>query len=263
MLKTTKFQNAKLRYFDKGSGSAIVLLHGYLESLETWNPIIVELSTKHRVISIDIPGHGESGIVAAYHTMDNMAEAVITVLDELEIDRAFVVGHSMGGYIAMALASNYSERLTGFSLLHSTPFADSDEKKANRDREIELVRNGKKELIVNTNIPKAFANDNLKLFSDQVERAKTIGRLSPVEGIIALLNGMKERPDRSFILQHSKLPFIWFLGKKDNYIVYSAIEEQFGLLPVNGKIVALENSGHMGFLEEAEIFVSELLGFIE
>ncbi|NBC82571.1 MAG: alpha/beta fold hydrolase [Bacteroidetes bacterium] len=261
MIKATQFKNAKLRYKDEGNGQAIVLLHGYLESLEIWEGFADELALDFRVICIDIPGHGESGIVAAYHTMDDMAEAVVEVLDELNISKCFMAGHSLGGYVTMAFAGNHSDRLAGYCLFHSTPFADPEEKKQNRDREIELVREGKKDLLINTNIPKMFADENLEKLSMKVDRAKGIGRRTPDEGIIVILNGMKARPDRSVTLQKAQVPVLWIIGKKDNYIPFEVIKEKQSLLNEKGKTLVLENSGHIGFIEERDLTLKEISAF--
>ena len=93
--------------------------------------------------------------------MEVMADAVEAILNHLDIGRAVIIGHSMGGYVTLAFAEIFPEKTLGFCLFHSHAFADSEEKKANRDREIELVKSGKKMQIINSNIPKSFANNNL------------------------------------------------------------------------------------------------------
>jgi len=264
MIKSTRFKNAKLRYKDQGTGQAVVLLHGYLESLEVWDAFANELALHYRVISIDIPGHGESGIIAAYHSMDEMAEAAVEVLDELNINKCFMVGHSMGGYVTMAFASNFRNRLSGFCLMHSAPFADTEEKKQNRDREITMVREGKKDTIVNINIPKMYADDNLDRLRTDIDLSKSIARRTPDEGIIVLLNGMKARPDRSAFLEKTALPVLWVLGKKDNYIPFETVSEKAKqLLNNHGKLLVLENSGHAGFIEEKEATLNALHAFLK
>ena len=262
MIRFTTFNNRKIRYSDEGTGVTVVLLHGYLETLEIWKDFSADLAKTFRVISIDLPGHGESEIFSNVHSMDLMAGAVKTVLDSEEIGKCVLFGHSMGGYVTLAFADNYPERLLGFSLFHSTPFPDTEEKKASRNREIELIRQGKKDLIFKTNVPKGFATDNQEKLSDEVNRAMNLAFESPEEGIIAILNGMKIRPDRTEIIKNSKVPFLWILGKKDNYILYDGIKNKTEV-NAKGEVFVLENSGHMGFIEEKNTALQKVVEFVK
>jgi len=168
----------------------------------------------------------------------------------------------MGGYVCMAFADLYPERLRGYSLVHSTPFADTEEKKENRDREISLILCGKKRQIVLVNIPKAFAAENLDRMSSQIEGLKQMALRSPDNGTIALLNGMKERPDRVAILQNPDLPLLLIGGMKDNYIPVEVFETLVSLAP-HARALRLEHSGHMGFMEEPEHVVKAFVEFLK
>jgi len=185
------------------------------------------------------------------HTMDELAEAVLAILDVEGISKVFLAGHSMGGYVSMAFADLFPDRLSGYALVHSTPFADTEEKKENREREISLVLCGKKRQIVQVNIPKAFSSKNLDRMSVEVERLKQMALSCPDQGIIALLNGMKERPDRTSVLKNPKLPLLLIGGMKDNYIPVKIFEKLVSMAP-HAQVLRLEESGHMGFMEEPE-----------
>lgn len=261
MYYTIDFKNSTIRFKDEGKGPVIVLLHGYLESLEIWSLFSAELAESCRVVSIDIPGHGKSGIFGKVHTMELLAQTIKSVMDHLNTDKYFMVGHSLGGYVTLAFLELFPKCLSGFSLFHSFPLADSKEAIKNRNREIKLVENGKKDLIYSVNIPKAFATDNLEKFSKQIHNAKEIARDIPDEGIIAVLNGMINRPDRSDILTGTSLPFLWILGKKDNYIPYEVIVKKVEM-PKHGKLITLKNSGHMGFVEEKQKSLEAILGLV-
>ena len=173
-----------------------------------------------------------------------------------------LVGHSMGGYVTLAFTELYKERLLGFSLFHSTPFPDTLEKKQSRDKEIELVKQNKKDLIINTNVSKVFADDNLDMLQEDVEWVKEIARKTSDEGIIAALEGMKLRPDRSEIIRKSNIPFMLILGKKDNHIPF---ENMMSRIEVNqsGEINVLEYSGHIGFIEEPEKSADMIKSFVQ
>lgn len=261
MYNTIDYKNSTIRFKDEGKGTVVVLLHGYLESLEIWNEFSTELAEYCRVVSIDLPGHGKSGVIEKVHTMELLAQTVKSVMDYLNAGKYFLIGHSLGGYVTIAFLELFPECLSGLSLFHSHPLADSYEAIENRKREIKMVKNGKKDLIYTVNIPKAFATDNLEKFSEQVNYAKEIAMDIPEEGIIAVLNGMIDRPDRSDILTRTSLPFLWILGKRDNYIPYKVIVKKIEL-PKQGKLITLKNSGHMGFMEEKKKSLEAILGFL-
>lgn len=244
------YQNKKIAFSIKGEGQPIVLLHGYLETMDTWKSFGSKLSEKFRVITIDLPGHGESEVIKPVHTMELMAEVVFALLLHLEIYHIYLIGHSMGGYVSLAFAEKYPEMLKGFSLFHSHPFADSEETRKNRNREIELVRLGKKETIIQMNVQNGFAEKNRKRFRNEIDEFKSIAVQNKDEGIIANLEGMKKRKDRSGFLSAIKIPFLLIAGQNDFYIPLSKTNQID--LPKNGYLYILENSGHMGFVEEPE-----------
>ena len=260
--KKVTFKEIDVCYTDQGKGTCIVLLHGYLETGAIWEPVIPFLTGHCRVICIDLPGHGESGVWGKMHAMDDLAGSVRAVLRAENLERIFLVGHSMGGYVAMACAEHHSENLWGYALFHSTCFADTDEKKVNRDREISLVLCKKKRQIVNVNIPKAFADGNVERLKDQVFRARHIALQNPDQGIVAILNGMKGRPDRTHILGNPSVPLLLIGGMKDNYIPVEGFEKLADLAP-HATAVRLEESGHMGFVEEPELSAGAILSFTE
>ena len=250
MSKLVTLGDIRIRYSTYGEGHPIVLLHGYLEALESWHDFATALSDQYMVITVDLPGHAESTNRLPINTMDDMADGIYSVLRHLKIEKSVVVGHSMGGYATLAYAEKFPDKLAGFCLFHSSPLADNEEKLAARDREIQLVREGRKNLLYNTNIPKMFANDNLERLKDKVNSAKQIAAKTTEDGIISALEGMKLRPDRTNVLE-SDIPKLFILGKKDNYINYNTMYDVLSNHK-NGEIVTLENSGHMGFIEEKE-----------
>jgi len=263
MEKAITYNGGMVMFADNGKGNPIVLLHGYLESQEIWFSFAEKLiKAGHRVITLDLPGHGFSSTVGDEHTMDYLAAAVDAVLCEQKVEKCMVVGHSMGGYVALAFAKTYPEKLAGLCFFHSTPNPDSEEKRANRDREIELIKAAKKDLIVKTHIPTAFAKENLKRCADMVEEATLIAMETDNEGIVACLNGMKNRSDSNDFMKSIAKPVLMIFGAKDNYItpeVSTVLTERF---PMHQTVI-LENSGHMGFIEEEKRSVEILSEFAE
>ena len=255
-----KNQNIYFRTYGNNQKEAVFLVHGYLESGDIWIDFTVDLSNQYYVVCIDLPGHGDSESGSDVQTMEAMAMAIKSVADALHITKLYLVGHSLGGYVTMAFREMFPEMLKAYVLFHSTCYADSDEKKANRDREIELVMQGKKDLIINTNIPKAFADANLIRMETQLAMAKQIAFKTKDMGIISALNGMKIRADRSFLLVEGGIPLLLFAGKKDNYIPFEVMSGMKKMAK-NSFLVILERSGHMGFIEEKRKSAKGLIAF--
>ena len=256
-----EIKGKKLYYSDQGTGHVAVLLHGYLESAEIWNDFAEQLSKKFRVICFDIPGHGLSETICSTHSMQQLAGSIYEALKFLKISDCFMVGHSMGGYVTLQFQKQYPDMLSGFCLFHSHPFADSEETKKKRLREIELIKEGKKDLIAKFNIPNAFNPKNLNNLKSNIIDAIDIAIQTPNEGIIANLHAMMNRSDLSDSLEKTNLPFIYIAGKYDNYIDYNTVIPKIKL-PKNSELVTLENSGHMGFIEEKELAFNVLSKFI-
>jgi pimeloyl-ACP methyl ester carboxylesterase len=258
--KTIESRGIHVHYTLRGKGETIVLLHGYLESGRIWDSYAEHLQDRFRVLSVDLPGHGASGVWGTTHSMDDLATVVKEVTDAEGLEKIILAGHSMGGYVTMAFADLYPGRLQGYVLFHSTCFSDNQEKKENRDREISLVLCGKKHQIINVNIPKAFADENLRSMKKEVALARKIALQNPDQGIIALLNGMKERPDRSAVLSDPKVPLLLIGGMKDNYISAEVFDRLVYIAP-HASVLRLGHSGHMGFMEEPALAATALSDF--
>ncbi len=256
------FKGRKVFYSDRGSGDPVVLLHGYLESSEVWKEFAEKLAGSFRVISIDLPGHGSSAVYSGSHTMEFMADAVNEVLTGLNVKKAFMVGHSLGGYVTLAFLELYANILNGYCLFHSHPFADTEETIKKRKREIKIVKMGKKYLMYPDNVSLMFASSNLERFKNELTLLKNIASGLSDEGVIAVLNGMMLRPSRLSVMEAGIVPCLWILGRHDNYIRCESIRTGV-VLPPNAKVVILENSGHIGFIEEKDLSAGIVTDFIK
>lgn len=247
MIKFAEFRKIKVRYSDKGKGRAVVLIHGFLESLEIFQELSTRLSKSFRVIEIDLPGHGQTPALGYMHSMELLAECVKAVMDSLHLKKYVMVGHSMGGYTTLAFAELFPDRLAGFCLLHSTAMPDSEERKRDRDRVAEIVKNDHIEFVSGL-IPKLFAPENVNLLVEEVEHAKKIALNTPKEGIVAALKGMKERPSRELVLKNATCPVLFIIGKKDVILAWENLL-LLASLPKRSFQLVLEHAGHMGFYE--------------
>ena len=245
---------------EKGE-KCVVLLHGYLESLMVWEDFIPHLYKQLRVVTLDLPGHGISVVNGECHSMEYLADVVADLMASLGVERYTVVGHSMGGYVALAVAEKYADRLDGVVLLSSTPNPDTDEKRENRRREIALVKSGKKDMLARVAPEAGFAVVNRPRMKDYIADLTEQVHLTEEEGIVALLNGMIERKDQNEMLQKSAVRQLFILGKQDGYIPMEVAEAMVARHP-QAEIAWLEESGHMGFLEQPEACAEALLKFM-
>lgn len=255
------YSGGRIHYSDSGNGTVIVLLHGYLESSEVWNGFAEKLKSEFRIISVDLPGHGLSDVYGEVHSMEFMATAVKTLVDSLDLKKVFLLGHSLGGYVALAFLELFPEYLLGYCLFHSQPFADTPAALEKRRREIEIVKAGKKNMMYPDNIIRMFAPSNLEKFSDSLRKSKDIASQIPGEGITAVLNGMMIRPSRLSFMEDGKIPCLWILGLMDNYIPCNIIRANVNL-PPNARVIVLKESGHLGFIEEEENSLRAITEFV-
>jgi len=255
------FRGKKIYYADKGVGQVIVLIHGYLETSEIWESFANSLAGSYRVLSLDLPGHGSSDIYNHTHTMEFMAEVTEGLLNATGTDKAFIIGHSMGGYVTLAFLEKSPHKLLGYCLFHSHPFADTPEVLKRRENDIQMIEAGKKFMIYPEAIRRMYADVNLEKFHDAIERSKRIASGIRDEGITAVLRGMMARPSRVHLMEEGKVPCLWILGEKDNYINCQQMKSRVRL-PANAELVILNNSGHMGFIEEEEKSRQIVLNFL-
>ena len=239
----------------------VVLLHGYLESMVVWDEFVPLLSKSMRVVTLDLPGHGISTITGEVHTMEFLAECVANSMEHLGIKEYSVVGHSMGGYVALAMCEMFPERLRSVILLSSTPNADSEEKCDRRRREIELVKAGKKSTMARLVPHAGFAPDNVKRLKDYVDDLEELIMLTEDEGVIAILGGMIERKDRNEVLLTTKVPHMFIFGRHDFYIPNEVAEELVARHP-QAKVTWLDHSGHMGFIEEPQLCAQAIIDMV-
>lgn len=251
MKRSIQFEGITVRYTVEGKGRPVVLLHGYLLSGAAWRPLSDLLTEKFRVISVDIPGHGGSGVAGDTHTMEFIAEAVRTVMNDAGENKVMLAGHSMGGYAALAFAEKYPDMLAGYVLFHSHPYADAPEGILKRKREIEVVMAGKKNIMYPANISMMFADRNLKVMHAELAKLRKLASGNPAGGIVALLNGMMVRPQRTSVIERGEVPLLWILGRDDRYFSPEAAMRSIRI-PENTQVVILEKSGHLGFIEEPE-----------
>jgi len=204
-------------------------------------------------------GHGQTGCIGYIHSMELMADAVSAVLNHLKINQSTFIGHSMGGYVALAFAERNPDALTGLCLMNSTAEADSTEKKENRDRAVIAVKKNHK-VFIRIAINNLFRPKNRTIFSEAIKQIITEALQTPLQGIIAALEGMKIRPNREAVLKSKSYKVMVIISKKDPVLDYNALILQ--AKKANIKVVEFPD-GHMSHIENKEDFTYNIMHFIE
>ena len=254
-----KYKGIKVNYSSVGKGTAVVLLHGFLENKTMWKPFISKLSKQNKVVTIDLLGHGRTGCLGYVHTMEDMAEEIKGVLSHLRLRRVVLIGHSMGGYVALAFAEKFPEMVKGVCLMNSTSKADTKEKKINRERAIEAVKNNHKSF-VRISVTNLFRPKNRSIFKEELKKVKEEALKIPVQGIIAALAGMKIRKDRTQLFQKGNFKKLLIIGKHDPVLDYNSLIK----ITRDTDIEIVEfPDGHMSHIENKEDFLTSIVHFIE
>jgi len=256
---TIEYKGTSIFYSQWGKGESIVLLHGFLESSTMWEYLIPHISKAYNVICIDLLGHGHTGCLGYVHTMEQMADAVEAVLRHLKINESIFIGHSMGGYVALAYAEGHPEKVKGLCLMNSTALDDSPQKKLNRDRAIEAVKQNHKTFI-SLSIANLFRPKNRIIFSDQIKRLKKEALQFPVQGIIAALEGMKIRKNRVDLFRKATYKKMMIISRKDPALEYDTLIDQ-----TKGSDIEIVKfpDGHMSYIENKEENTYKIMHFIE
>lgn len=251
------YKSTKVHYKSFGRGSTVILLHGFLENLNMWNFLTSTLAKKRRVITVDLLGHGKTENLGYVHTMEEQAELIRNLLKSLNVRKATLIGHSMGGYVALAFADLFPKNTKGVCLLNSTAYADSSAKKVSRNRAIKAVKENHKTFI-KVSIPMLFSEENRTLLKDIIKHTTKEALTTSKQGIIASLEGMKIRKDRTHILKNDSFKNLLILGKNDTVLDNKTHKKQ--VENTSTDLIQL-NEGHMSHIEMTQDVVAALVKY--
>lgn len=250
-----------LNFERKGNGKeTLVLLHGFMENISIWHEMELHLSEHFSLLKIDLPGHGQSEMVAEVQTMEIMAEEVKKVLDKLDLTKVHLLGHSMGGYTSLAFAEKYPEFLISLTLFFSTYFPDDAEKKEQRIKSYRIIKDAFPHY-ARAGVPNLFNPNERDILEGKIETALEIALSTNNLGALASVKGMVERTDKKHVLESLDAKILVIAGKHDNAV---KTEIMIKNLPdrTNIKSYVLD-CGHNGHWEKpsicAEIINTELL----
>lgn len=261
--RTIMVDGHMVHYRDEGRNNkkTLVLLHGFLQNLDVWSPYVLSYMHDFRVITIDLPGHGHTDSFGEVHSMDFMARMVKTVLDETGVNQCVMLGHSMGGYVALAFAEHYPYSLRGLGLINSHALSDSESHRESRLAVCSQVKENRASYIVNF-VPTLFDDSNRAALSQDIKDLQDQCLETRTEAIIAAQKGMMNRPSRISVLQQLEIPVLFIYGKNDNRIPLEIAISQ-AMIPHHAEILLLDHVGHMSFLENRDYLKPRIKNFVD
>jgi pimeloyl-ACP methyl ester carboxylesterase len=237
-----------LHYTITGKGPVVILLHGFGEDSTIWQHQVQYLQSSYQLLVPDVRGSGSSAHLSPAESIEHMAEDVMEVLKQEQITNCTIIGHSMGGYITLALAEKHPSYFNGIGLVHSTSYADSEEKKQARAKSIEFIKENTAAEFIKVTIPNLFGEIFKKEHSNEVEALIKRGDHFSKEHLIAYYTAMMNRRDRTQIIQQTKVPVLYFIGSEDKAVNPADALEQ-AAFPAICCVEQIKGIAHMGMLE--------------
>ena len=223
-----------------------------------WKNVVPEISKRNRIVTIDLLGHGKTDCLGYVHSMELFAETIAAVLKELRIRKCILVGHSLGGYIALAFAEKHPQKVKGLCLMNATSNEDTLERKALRLRANKMIANNFRNM-VRMSFTNLFGEKSRTTFQSEMELALNEALNTPVQGYIAGQEGMRIRPNRIAVLQENSFQKLIIIGKKDPVLEYETSLEEAE--KTNSQAVVFED-GHMSHIENKEELIIALKTFV-
>lgn len=246
-----------LFFEQRGQGRPLIFIHGFPMHSQVWTDFRNSFTKSNTVITPDLPGFGKSPLLSGAFSLAQVAEEVIQLVVDHAFGDAVLIGHSLGGYVALAMIEKRPDLFAGLGLFHSTAYPDSEEKKQSRNKAIEFVNN---------NGAKAFATNFIaQLFWDPkhtaIEKVKSIAATSKQEAVIGYTLAMRDRPDQTKTLKTFKKPTLFLAGEKDPGIPVESILRQAAECQ-HPEIHVLSNVAHMAMFENPQEAAAKINGFL-
>jgi pimeloyl-ACP methyl ester carboxylesterase len=249
---------SNLSFQEYGSGQAVVLIHGFPFHQQIWRPFAEKLSKTCHVFTVDLPGFGKSASLNTPFTLAQVGESVVSWITGEKLKNPFLIGHSLGGYVALEAAKINPGLFSGLGLFHSTAYADTEEKKQSRNKVLEFI---------NKNGVEAFtANFIGPLFSDPGHPAipfvRTIASEAKTAAVKGYTEAMRDRSERTSVLQTFPGPVLFLAGEKDAGIPVESIRKQ-AALTLQSQTEIIPGIAHMGMFENENKCLQIIQTFIE
>lgn len=247
-----------LNYREQGTGPTIILIHGFPMNQQVWNDFVEKLSGSMQVITLDLPGFGKSPPLPDGFSLEDVALVVHDWIKEKKYQRPVVVGHSLGGYVALALAEYNMDILSGMCLFHSTALADTDEKKQSRDKVLEFIAKQGVQAFTSNFIGQLYADPQ----HSSITQVKNIAVQSSAQTVTGYTKAMRDRKDHTGLLSRFPKPILFLAGEEDQGIPADSIRQQASLNK-QAEAIILPNVAHMGMFESSGTCLKKIRDFAE
>lgn len=251
-----------ISYTESGQGLAVVLVHGFCENKHIWRNFVPVLSEKYRVICVDLPGFGDNPALERPVTIGDLSEYIYYLLQHLGIDQSVLIGHSLGGYVSLAFAEKFPQRLLGLGLFHSTAYADTQEKKQARNKTIDFIEQYGINEFVEEFVAPLFFEGRKKELKEEIKFVLDMGRDAHLKTVTEVIKAMRDRKDRCKVLEKASFPVLFIAGRNDSAINFAGSLPQFWL-PSDSTVHILPSTGHMGMLERPTETLRMVRQFLE
>ena len=246
----------------EGSGTPVVLLHGYPFNRTMWREQVEALKRIHRVIVPDLRGHGESAVTSGAATMEDMARDVAALLESLDVSRPALGGLSMGGYVSLAFARLFPSNIRALLLADTRAQADTEEAKQNREQQAEKALSEGMEVIADGLLPKLLAPLTFNERPDIVQRVREMIVNTNPAGAAAVLRGMAQRQNHISFLSRIIVPTLILVGSEDT--LTPVADSELMHREIGGsRLQIIEGAGHVSNLERTEGFNTPLVEFLK
>jgi pimeloyl-ACP methyl ester carboxylesterase len=264
MQKSIPFRGERLEYEISGNGLPVILVHAFAEDRSIWYPLLQGMENKYKWILPDLPGSGQSSFNKSVPQLRDFAESIFAIADFENIERLVLIGHSMGGYISLAFAENYPEKISALGLFHSSSYPDSDEKKEARDKNIRFIQQYGSSVFLEQSIPGLFSDYFKSKYPEEIRKLIDRHANFKEDSLVLYLNAMKNRPSTASVLKSITKPVLFIMGEEDKAVPLKDSLEQCHL-PQISYIHILTQTAHMGMIENTSLcksFVDQFLGEI-
>jgi len=248
-----------LHFFEKGQGHPLLFLHGFCESGEMWRHLADSLASQYRVICPDFPGFGNSPLSQSIQSIEEVAEQLEDWIEALQIKNPIVLGHSMGGYVALELLDRMGERIKAIGLLHSTAYGDDEDKKKMRNRTLTFLKKHGAAKFVTSFVPQLFPEHRRSELAEAMEVAMEDGKRASLEGLLDYTLAMRDRKNRMEVLYQYQGLKLLLAGTLDGAVKIESSRAQQGAYT---HYVELEGVGHLGMVEEKEKTLAVIQNFV-
>lgn len=247
---------SSLHFRELGHGFPLVFLHGFCETHAIWNDFADRFAQDYRVIVPDLPGFGQSDLLTTPFSIDDVAQRVIELLTEQSIHHYSLIGHSLGGYVTLAMAQLNPKAVHSVVLFHSTANEDTLEKTVNRNKVIDFVAENGVEPFVETFVPGLFRSPD----DPAIPQVRKMALQTRKETLIAYTHAMRDRPSRLGLLQQYGKPTLLLGGRFDAIITPDSLVDI--AIQTKAELEFLEHAAHMGMLEAPQLAFETLLKFL-